>query len=98
MERMNMTVISVEYRLAPEHKFPAAVDDCENAAVHLMEVKCKELNVDPNKVIVMGDSAGGNLSAVAAQRLKRRKDFKFQFKVCSNYLAVMCCFVLANFA
>ncbi len=79
-----MVVISVEYRLAPENKFPAAVDDCENAAVHLMEVKCKELNVDPKKVIVMGDSAGGNLSAVVAQRLKRRKDFKFQFKVRSN--------------
>jgi acetyl esterase len=76
-----MPVISVDYRLAPEHKFPAAVDDCENAAVHLMEAKCEELNFDPNKVVVMGDSAGGNLAAVVAQRLKRRKDFKFQFKV-----------------
>uniref|UniRef100_A0A914WI17 Alpha/beta hydrolase fold-3 domain-containing protein n=1 Tax=Plectus sambesii TaxID=2011161 RepID=A0A914WI17_9BILA len=81
MKRLKMPVISVEYRLAPEHKFPAAIDDCESAIVHLMEYKCKELNVDPSKVVVMGDSAGGNLSAVVAQRLKRRTDIKFQLKV-----------------
>lgn len=59
------------YRLAPEHKYPAAVEDCEKAAVHFLTKTCTTYGVDPHKVVIMGDSAGGNLTAVTIQRLRK---------------------------
>ena len=60
-----VVVISVDYRMGPEHKFPAAVDDCW-AALEWMAANGDELSVDPAKLIVAGDSAGGNLAGVVA--------------------------------
>ena len=60
-----LLVISVDYRLAPEHKFPAAVDDAI-AATRWIADNAKKLGIDPEQLSVGGDSAGGNLSAVVA--------------------------------
>lgn len=62
-------VVSVEYRLAPEHKFPAATDDCL-AATRWLAAHAAELNADPVRLAVAGESSGGNLAAVTALRLR----------------------------
>jgi acetyl esterase len=65
------TVISVEYRLAPEDPFPAAPLDCLDAYGWVID-HALELAIVPNRVGVAGDSAGGNLAAVVAQEASRR--------------------------
>ncbi|NXN10069.1 ADCL4 protein, partial [Indicator maculatus] len=68
-----LVVVSVGYRLAPEHKYPAAYEDCLNATIHFMK-NIEHYGVDPANVIVCGDSAGGNLAAAVSQTLAGRSD------------------------
>jgi acetyl esterase len=56
------TVVSVDYRMGPEHRFPAAVDDCVEAFGWL-RAHAQELQIDASRMAVGGDSAGGNLAA-----------------------------------
>jgi acetyl esterase len=65
-------VVSVDYRLAPEHRFPAAADDCY-AAAQYVATHATEFRADPKRVAIGGDSAGGNLTAVVVQ-MARDKD------------------------
>jgi acetyl esterase len=65
------SVISIDYRLAPEHKFPAAVEDAYAAARWVAE-HARELGIDPGRIAIGGDSAGANLAAVVCQLAKQR--------------------------
>ena len=69
-DHAQVAVVSVHYRLAPEHPYPAAPDDCETAALWLLD-HCAAL-YDSDQLIIGGESAGAHLSAVTLLRLRQR--------------------------
>lgn len=70
---LNSVVVSVEYRLSPETVFPGGLHDCETALEYFIEIAEAKYGVDAKKIVIMGDSAGGNLAAAITQR---RRDYK----------------------
>ncbi len=67
--RAGAVVVSVDYALAPESRFPAAPDDCL-AATRWTALHARALGGDPGQIVLAGDSAGGNLAAVTALRIR----------------------------
>ncbi|MGI9293237.1 MAG: alpha/beta hydrolase [Pseudomonadales bacterium] len=78
-QRAQVVVVSVGYRLAPEHPFPAAIDDAYSALLWA-QANATMFGGDPNKLAVAGDSAGGNISAVLTLLTRDRKGPKIGYQ------------------
>jgi acetyl esterase len=78
--RSGSVVVSVDYRLAPEHKFPAALDDCYAALVWASE-HAAEIDGDGKRIALAGDSAGGNLVAAVSQKARDQKGPKIALQI-----------------
>ena len=73
-------VLSIDYRLAPEHRFPAALDDAIAAATWA-SAHAAELGAAPGPIVLCGESAGGNLAAVACAQLKSNPRVAIRYQV-----------------
>nr|XP_060623501.1 neutral cholesterol ester hydrolase 1 [Anolis sagrei ordinatus] len=81
-ESLDAVIVSIEYRLVPDFHFPAQFDDVMNAVKHFMlpEVLA-QYSVDPNRVAISGDSAGGNLAAAVCQEMTQEENVTNRFKL-----------------
>ncbi|MCF6808248.1 alpha/beta hydrolase [Thiotrichales bacterium 19S9-12] len=70
-DKTQTQVLSVDYRLAPEHKFPSAINDAVDSFNWLVD-HCDKFNINPKNIIVIGDSSGGNLTAVLCHLTKNQ--------------------------
>lgn len=77
---LGITVVSVAYRYAPKHPFPAGLDDCY-AALKWVASHAQELNIDPNRIAIGGNSAGGGLASALAQLAHDRKEVRLTFQL-----------------
>lgn len=76
-DKSGCAVLSVDYRLAPEHPFPAGLEDAEDALIWAQN-QMRDLIGGPGRLVVAGDSAGANIATVAAARLRQRVDLALQ--------------------
>ncbi len=77
---LNCTVISIDYGLSPEHKFPEPVEECYQVTKWVFQ-NAKELNIKPDKIAIGGDSVGGTLTAVIVQLSRDRGEFPIVYQV-----------------
>ncbi|XP_007439720.1 arylacetamide deacetylase [Python bivittatus] len=81
-ERLNAVVVSVDYRLAPKYRFPVPFEDVYSVAKYFLQSSILEkYNVEPSRICIAGDSAGGNLAAAVTQKLLDDPDVKVKFKI-----------------
>lgn len=86
------------YRLAPKHPFPDPFDDCYNVAAALL-IKGEAHGIDPRRVLISGDSAGGNLAASVTFQLKNHHpppagQVGFQFEALNYFYGIHCTKIL----
>ncbi|HBF39381.1 MAG TPA: alpha/beta hydrolase [Firmicutes bacterium] len=80
---VNCVVLSIEYGLAPEHKFPQPLEECYQVTRWVFQ-NAVELNVNPAKIGIGGDSVGGTMSAVISQLSRDRGEFRLVYQVLIN--------------
>ncbi|MCK7516224.1 MAG: alpha/beta hydrolase [Ignavibacteriales bacterium] len=80
VHELDITVVSVDYRCAPKHPFPAALDDC-HSALKWVFTHSQELNIDPGRIAIGGNSAGGGLAAALAQLAHDQKEIRPVFQL-----------------
>ena len=80
---VNCAVISIDYGLAPEHKFPKPLEECYQVTKWVFE-NVEELQVKPDKIAIGGDSVGGTLSAVISQLSRDKGEFSLVYQVIIN--------------
>ncbi|KAI6221431.1 Arylacetamide deacetylase [Aphelenchoides fujianensis] len=73
IKRTGTPIVSVDYTLSPEVRFPFAINECESLVREIYYKKHADLGINPEQIVIMGDSAGGNLTAVLCQRFLRAK-------------------------
>ncbi|XP_041062554.1 arylacetamide deacetylase-like 4 isoform X1 [Carcharodon carcharias] len=78
-------VVSVEYRLAPEHRYPTQFEDCLNATLHFLKT-AEDYGVDSSRIVVSGDSAGGNLTAAVCLRITAMEESSDLPALCAQVL------------
>lgn len=80
--KLNCRVIFPDYRLIPEHPYPIPLEDCYSAYVWMLEHK-EELQIDTQRIAILGDSAGGNLAAALSRLVKGQRPSYAVFAVAS---------------